>query len=217
MVNLNIMEAIVYNQKGKKAGTVNLPEKFFGIKWNADLVHQVVTSMLSSRRVGTAHTKDRGEVSGGGKKPWQQKGTGRARHGSSRSPIWRHGGVTHGPRNEKNYERKVNVSMKRKALYTVLSAKLRDDEMILVDSIKLEAIKTKDAKEVMNSLFDKASKKRKNAILLALPKKDVNVEKSFRNFGNVSVVETRNLNPVDILQYKYLAVVDPEAYISSLK
>ena len=211
------MEQTVYNQQGKKAGSVNLPETVFGLPWNADLVHQVVTSMLSSRRKGTAHTKDRGEISGGGKKPWKQKGTGRARHGSTRSPIWRHGGVAHGPRNEKNYDRKVNASMKKKALYTVLSAKLRDEEIVLVDSIKLAEIKTKLAKEVMDTLFDKASKKRKNAILISLPSKDSNVEKSFKNFGNVSVVESRNLNPADILNYKYLAIVAPEEYLKTIK
>lgn len=211
------MEQTIYNQQGKKAGSVNLPETVFGLPWNADLVHQVVTSMLSSRRKGTAHTKDRGEISGGGKKPWKQKGTGRARHGSTRSPIWRHGGVAHGPRNEKNYERKVNASMKKKALYTVLSAKLRDEEIVLVDSIKLAEIKTKLAKEVMDTLFDKASKKRKNAILISLPSKDSNVEKSFKNFGNVSVVESRNLNPADILNYKYLAIVAPEEYLKTIK
>lgn len=204
------MEHPIYNQEGKKVGTVNLPESVFGLPWNADLVHQVVTSMLSSRRAGTAHTKDRGEVRGGGKKPWRQKGTGRARHGSTRSPIWRHGGVAHGPRNEKNYERKVNASAKKKALNTILSAKLRDEEIVLVDEIKLKEIKTKLAKEVMGTLFDKASKKKKNAILLALSKKDANVEKSFRNFSNVSVVEARNMNPADILKYKYLAIVDPK-------
>lgn len=204
------MEHPIYNQEGKKVGTVNLPESVFGLPWNADLVHQVVTSMLSSRRAGTAHTKDRGEVRGGGKKPWRQKGTGRARHGSTRSPIWRHGGVAHGPRNEKNYERKVNASAKKKALNTILSAKLRDEEIVLVDEIKLKEIKTKLAKEVMGTLFNKASNKKKNAILLALSKKDANVEKSFRNFSNVSVVEARNMNPADILKYKYLAIVDPK-------
>lgn len=205
------MEHPIYNQEGKKLGTVNLPESVFGLPWNADLVHQVVTSMLSSRRVGTAHTKDRSEVRGGGKKPWKQKGTGRARHGSTRSPIWRHGGVAHGPRNEKNYDRKINASAKKKALNTVLSAKLRDEEIVLVDGIKLKDVKTKLAKNVMDTLFDKASKKKNNAILLALSKKDATLEKSFRNFSNVSVIEARNMNPADILKYKYLAIVDPKS------
>src|SRR3954467_5139183 len=109
------MESTVYNQKGKEVGKIQLAEQIFGLKWNADLVHQVVTSMESSARTNVAHTKNRGEVSGGGKKPWQQKGTGRARHGSIRSPIWVGGGVTHGPRKDKDYDRKINKKMKAKA------------------------------------------------------------------------------------------------------
>src|SRR3989338_1505182 len=97
------MESKLYNIKGEAIGTFDAPEKIFGLPWNADLVHQVVVSMQGNARAGVAHTKDRGEVRGGGKKPWQQKGTGRARHGSSRSPIWKSGGGTHGPRQDKNY------------------------------------------------------------------------------------------------------------------
>ncbi len=210
------MESPIYNQQGKKVGTVNLPESKFGLKWNADLVHQVVTSMMSSRRKGLAHVKDRGEVSGGGKKPWKQKGTGRARHGSTRSPIWRHGGVTHGPRKYKNYDRKVNDKMRKKALYIVLSQKLRDGEILFIDEVKMSAIKTKDAKKIVETIsgikgFEMMKGKKKNSLMLSMPVKDKNVEKSFQNFNNMSVVETRNLNPVDILNYKFLAIVNPES------
>lgn len=207
---LGEMEAILLNQKGKETGKVKLPSDIFGLSWNADLVHQVVTSMESSARLGNAHVKGRGDVRGGGKKPWQQKGTGRARHGSIRSPLWRGGGTTHGPSTDKNYERKVNRKMKAKALYTLLSRKFKDNEIIFVDSLTLPSIKTKLAKEVMDTLFEGASKKIKNAILLTLPKKDASVEKSFRNFNNVEVMESRNLNPVALTTYKYIAIVNPD-------
>ena len=204
------MEAILYNQKGKETGKIQLSENIFGLSWNADLVHQVVTSMESSARTPVAHTKNRGDVRGGGKKPWKEKGTGRARHGSIRSPLWRHGGVTHGPLKDKNFDRKVNKKMKAKALYTILSRKFKDNQVIFVDNLALSGIKTKLAKEVMDSLFDKASKKKNNAILLSIPGKNVNVERSFRNFGNLKVDEVRNMNPLDLLKYKYVAIVEPE-------
>ena len=206
----NSMEAVVYNQKGSEAKRITLPEGVFGLSWNADLVHQVVVSMESNKRTTIAHTKNRGEVSGGGKKPWQQKGTGRARHGSIRSPLWRHGGVTHGPNNLKNFDKKINKKMKAKTLYSILSRKFKDNEIVFVDKINLPSIKTKLAKEIMDSLFDKVSKKKNNAILLTVPNKDTNVEKSFRNFSNLKVDEIRNMNPLDLLKYKYVAIVDPE-------
>src|ERR1700722_10641927 len=119
------MEAPIYNSQGKKAGSIELPESVFGVAWNDSLMHQVVTSMQDNARTNVAHTKDRGDVRGGGKKPWRQKGTGRARHGSIRSPIWRGGGVTHGPRNEKDFSRTIPKKMRAKALYIALSRKLR--------------------------------------------------------------------------------------------
>src|SRR6202167_3095081 len=106
------MEAIIYNTQGKKSGSVDLPEAIFGIKWNDSLMHQVVTSMQDNARTNVAHTKGRGEVRGGGKKPWRQKGTGRARHGSIRSPIWKGGGVTHGPSKDKVYSVAIPKKMR---------------------------------------------------------------------------------------------------------
>ena len=214
------MESIVYNQEGKETGKVTLPDSVFGVKWNADLVHQTAYSMLSSGRQATAHTKTRGEVSGGGKKPWQQKGTGRARHGSIRSPLWVGGGVAHGPRNDKNYARKVNRAAKRKALYAVLSRKLHEGEILFLNGIALPEIKTKAAKDVLGKLstikgYGLIAKKH-NAAHIITPAKDSHVEKSFQNFSNISVGEARNLNLIDALQYKYVVVVNPEESIKSL-
>src|SRR5688572_16302299 len=118
------MEANIYNKEGKAIGKVQLPEELFGLPWNADLVHQVVVSMQSNARAPIAHTKTRAEVSGTNQKPWQQKGTGRARHGQRISPIWRGGGISHGPRNDRNFEKKINKKMRTKALFTVLSKKM---------------------------------------------------------------------------------------------
>src|SRR3989338_5551545 len=178
------METIIYNQKGKEVGKISLPESVFGLGWNADLVHQVVVSMDSIARTSVAHTKNRGEVRGGGKKPWQQKGTGRARRGSIRSPIWVGGGVTHGPRNEKVFDRKVNKKMKAKALYTILSAKYKKGEVLFVDDLSLRAIKTKTAKDTLGALskikgFGDLSSRKKNSAYIALSNKDITTEKSF--------------------------------------
>ena len=209
------METIIYDQKGKESGKVSLQESIFGLPWNADLVHQVVTSMQSSSRTPVAHAKNRGEVSGGGKKPWQQKGTGRARHGSTRSPLWRHGGATHGPRNDKDYTRKVNKKMKAKALYTILSSKYKHGEVLFVNDLSISKPKTKDAKDILASLskikgYSTILSKRKNSTYVALAGKDKNVEKSFSNFGNLEVDEIRNMNPLSLLKYKYVVISNPE-------
>lgn len=216
------MKAKVYNQEAKEVGAFDLPEKLFGAKWNADLVHQVVTSMETSRRANTAQVKDRGAVRGGGKKPWRQKGTGRARHGSSRSPIWRGGGVTHGPTNERNYDRKVNKAMKTRALVTVLSRKFKDGELVLLDKLTWSAPKTKEAMGVLSRLGTQAGFKTMNyrsgkRTLLALPEVNGALQKSFRNIASVQVAEARNLNPVDALAYRYVVIVNPEVSVPVLE
>ncbi len=208
------MKTDIYNQKGEKAGSVELPESVFGLSWNSDLVHQVVVSMQSNARTPVAHTKDRSEVSGGGKKPWQQKGTGRARHGSNRSPIWIGGGVTFGPRNEKDYSKKVNKKMRAKALYTVLSRKLKDGEVLFVDKIETKEPKTNEVKKVLSSFstvsgFEGISTKKKNALCLTFFKKNDNTEKSFRNFGNILFSDIVNMNILDIINNKYLIITEP--------
>jgi len=124
------MKAQAYSQSGKKVKEIEIPDTIFNVSWNADLVHQVLTSMWSNARTPIAHAKDISEQRGGGRKPWRQKGTGRARHGTRRSPLWRSGGVTFGPRNERNFVKHINKKMKTKALFTVLSEKLRRGQVI---------------------------------------------------------------------------------------
>ena len=215
------MEAAIYSADGKKSGTVKLPENVFGVRWNADLVKQVVDSLLSSRRKPIAHTKNRGEVRGGGRKPWKQKGTGRARHGSIRSPIWVGGGVTHGPRKEKNYERIVPKKMRIKALYAILSQKYKDGEVLFVDSLSFSKPKTKEALKALNGLsavkgFEKLLSKKRNSALIALGSKNKETERSFRNLSNMIVLEARNLDPVSLLGYKYLVIENPEESLKLL-
>ena len=209
------LEGTVYDVAGNSAGKVNLPEEVFGLPWNGDLVTQVVNAIQSAGRQSVAHTKDRSEVAGGGKKPWKQKGTGRARHGSSRSPIWVGGGVAHGPRNDKNYDRKVNKKSKIKALFTILSAKWRDGEVLFVKNLELVEPKTKLALAMIDRLshvngFDKLSTKKKNTALITVPALEENVKRGFGNLGNFEVSELRNINPVSLLQYKYLVIASPE-------
>lgn len=214
------MEATVYNQSGKESGKVKLPENIFGLPWNQALVHQVMVSMTGNQRVPTAHAKMRGEVSGTGAKPWRQKGTGRARHGSRRSPIWVGGGASHGPRNERDYSRKINKKMKTKALFTVLSQKFKDGEVLFLDEISIKAPKTKDAKAIISSLSKVKEfggiARRKNAAYIALEGVNKDVFKSFSNFGNLEVGQVKDLNILDCLQYRYLVVENPEKSLATL-
>ncbi|KKP82956.1 MAG: 50S ribosomal protein L4 [Candidatus Nomurabacteria bacterium GW2011_GWF2_35_66] len=215
------METQIYNQKGKSVGKFNLPESIFGVPWNGDLVHQVVTAMQANARTPVAHTKDRSEVRGGGRKPWKQKGTGRARHGSSRSPIWKGGGVTHGPRNEKSYDQKINKKMKAKALYTVLSEKLRKGQLIFVEELNLKAIKTKDAVAVMKDLssikgFERMVGGKKPNTYISVPAKGDVLKKSFANIPTVEIDEVRNMNPVDLLAYRYIIISQPTESVAFL-
>jgi len=194
-----------YNQQGEELEEqTRLPKDVFNIEINNDLLHQVITSQRQNRRQLSADVKDRAEVSGGGKKPWRQKGTGRARHGSIRSPLWEGGGVTFGPDTDRNLKRKIPSKMKRKALFMALSSKVKDDELVLVDDFKLDEIKTQKAKEVLDNLgID-------DTCLVALGNLKKETVKSLRNLSDATVMEARNLNALDLLKYKYL-VLDKKA------
>lgn len=209
------MEALIYRSKdGSEIGKVKIPERLFGVRWNADLVHQVAESMRANKRTNTASVKDRGDVRGGGRKPWRQKGTGKARHGSSRSPLWAGGGVTHGPTPERDYGKKINRKMKTRALLTVLSQKFRDGEVILVDELSLSAPKTREARVVLERLAgipgaERMKYTRGKRVLIIVPARDVPLERSFRNIGSTRVEEARNVSPLDLLTYQYAVVVRP--------
>jgi large subunit ribosomal protein L4 len=216
VVTTGALEAQIYNQDGKSVDTFKLPENIFALPWRADLVHQVVVSLMSNKRTNLAHTKDRSEVSGGGKKPWQQKGLGRARHGSTRSPIWVHGGIAHGPRNDKNYDRKVNKKMKAKALFTIISKKIRDNEVFFLDNLKTSLPKAKEGLAILKNLSkikgaEMILAKKANSAYITVMKNDENLNKSFRNFGNIKIDEWRNINPLDVLNYRYLIIDNVEA------
>lgn len=205
------MELKIYNQEGQETGKIKLPAEVFGLKWNPDLVHQVMTSMTANLRKGTAHAKTRAEVRGGGRKPWRQKGTGRARHGSIRSPLWRGGGATFGPTKERNYFKKINKKMKRKALLIALSQKAEDGEILVLDDLKLKNPKTKEAAIIVKTLskvkgFEKMAGKKRNSLFL-LPAKNENVGRGFRNLPASGVIEARNLNLLDVLKHKYLVFI----------
>ncbi len=200
---------------------MQLPAEIFGLAWNADLVHQVFTSMNSNARANTANTKDRSEVSGTGKKPWKQKGTGRARHGSRRSPIWVGGGVAHGPNSERNYKKKVNKKMSAKALFTAISKKFRDSEVLFVDDMSMKETKTKNAAAALKALgtisgFDRLAGSKKVVAHIALPSRDEAVFKSFNNIPHVEVADLRNLNLLDVLNHRYLVIVNPKESVELL-
>jgi large subunit ribosomal protein L4 len=216
------MKADIYNQKGTKAGAIDLPAEIFGLPWNANLVHDTVVAMQGNARTPVAHSKGRGDVSGGGIKPWRQKGTGRARHGSNRSPIWIGGGVTFGPTNERNYDRKINKKAKTKTLFTILSQSLRDGNVLFLDTLTLPEAKTRAAQEVLTKIsgidgFAGVLTKKRNSAVIALPTLSDEVARGFQNFSNLNVIETRNLNPVLLMKYKHLILVDPQATIEFLE
>ena len=212
------MEAKVYNQKGKESGTIVLPETVFGLPWNADLVHQVAVSIMSNKRANTADARMRGEVAGGGKKPWKQKGTGRARHGSTRSPIWKGGGVTHGPSTDKEYTKKVNKKMMIKALYVALSEKARKGQVLFVDTLAGAEIKTKNADAILKNLsmiagFERLGTWKKEIAHVVVADRSEQVVKSFQNLPQVHLDDVKNINILDILNHRYLVIADPEASV----
>ena len=209
----------VYNQNAESIGEMELSPKVFGVKANTALVHQAVVAQMANKRQVLAHTKDRGEVRGGGRKPWRQKGTGRARHGSIRSPIWAGGGITFGPRKDRNFKKNINQKMKKKAIFMALSDKVANAKMVVLDKLEVGEYKTKIFNEILKNietkiLFvaavkDKAGEaKIARNILMIIADKDDKIKYSSRNLVGVKLINLANINLVDILKYKYLIITE---------
>jgi len=199
----------LYNQEGKITGELDLPENIFGLKPKKDLMHEAVVAQEANSRVKYAHTKNRGEVSGGGKKPFAQKHTGQARQGSTRSPIWRHGGVTFGPNADASYGKKINLKKKRLALHMALASKLNDKVLYIIDDLRIADSKTKTFAKILKNLgiFKTA--------LIALPETNKNVYLASRNIEGIKSILVGSLNIVDVLRYKNLIM--PKEAISAIE
>ncbi len=197
----------VYNMEGKEVGKMDLNDDLFGVKINEHLVHLAVVLHLANRRQGTQKAKTRSEVSGGGRKPWRQKGTGHARQGSTRSPQWTHGGVVFAPV-PRSYSFKMNKKEKRIALKSALTSRVQADKFIVVDELKLEEIKTKRFQEVLDAL-------KVNKALVILDDLDRNVILSARNIPNVATAQVNTINTYDIM--KYNTVIATKAAVAKLE
>lgn len=212
----------IYNQEGKKVSERTVAAGIFDVKPNPAVIQQVVVAMRANARQVVASTKDRSEVRGGGKKPWKQKGTGRARHGSIRSPLWRGGGSTFGPTTDRNFKLKINKKVRRKALLMVLSDKVAHDGLTVVDSLDFPTIKTKNFVAVLTALGLRSKrakvskgevkketkekvvvkKTKQPSILIVLAAKDEKAVKSGRNIPGVSLITIKTLNVLDVIKHK---------------
>ncbi|MDI6717506.1 MAG: 50S ribosomal protein L4 [Patescibacteria group bacterium] len=194
------MKIDVYNQQNEKISEIELPG-IFSVKWNSDLVHQALTAQMANSREPWAHIKTRGDVRGGGKKPWRQKGTGKARHGSIRSPLWIGGGVTHGPLKEKDYSKKINKKMLKLAVFSLFSKKIKDNEIKIVDKFEGIGNKTKEWANVLKNLADL---RLKTLVILENRKKE-NV-KNISNIKNADTLSPTSLNIYDLIKHKNIII-----------
>jgi large subunit ribosomal protein L4 len=190
----------VYNLEGKEMEKLELADGVFAVPRNDDLIHQVAVTIAGNQRIALAHTKNRGERAGSGKKPWKQKGTGRARVGSVRTPLWKKGGVAFGPRSERNFKHKINDKMNAKAITMVLSGKLKDSELVVIDKLELKEKKTKKMAESLNNL------KIKGRMLIAFSDGEKGLRIVSRNINKVENILAAQLNVWDMLNNKYLVM-----------
>ncbi|MBI5152228.1 50S ribosomal protein L4 [Candidatus Peregrinibacteria bacterium] len=190
------MKIDLYNQKGEKTGQIEAPGQFFEKPFNKDLIHQALVMQRANARHAIAHTKTKGEVRGGGKKPYSQKGTGHARQGSIRNPHYIGGGVAHGPRNDRNFSKKMPQAQRKAALYSALSEKARDKQIIALDKYESAQAKTK----LFSQMLAKLPIKR--GVLVILPEKDETVMRSIRNLANAKAILINYLNIADLAKYE---------------
>jgi large subunit ribosomal protein L4 len=196
----------IYNLKNEKVGTVELPEGVFGVTWKAEVVKQALDAQVANRREPWAAVKDRSQVRGGGRKPWRQKGTGRARHGSTRSPIWVGGGKSHGPTPDRDYHVKLNKKVRRAAIAMVLSKKFADGELMVIDAMRMEAPKTKVFAAALRGLLSMTKQKKNFDILVVPGTEDMGVSRAGRNLPKSKISNPASLNVYDLLNYKHLVI-----------
>jgi large subunit ribosomal protein L4 len=201
------MKYELYNQNAENIGNIDLPDNVFGLAMNGDLLYQVAISQSSNKRQVIAHAKGRAEVRGGGKKPWRQKGTGRARHGSIRSPIWKGGGVTFGPTKERNYKKKINKKMARKALLVALSSKAKDKELIVLDDIKLEKPKTKELAVILKNISKLTEKGSFSSALIVSSRISDEIKRASGNLQKIDILGAKDLNALTVLSHKNLILL----------
>lgn len=200
------MKADLYNLKNEKVGTAELPANVFNVPWNPVAVKQVLLAQLANKRRPWAHAKFRGEVRGGGKKPWRQKGTGRARHGSTRSPLWIGGGKSHGPRSDRDYSQKANKKVRRLALFSVLSKKFAEGDLRVFDALTISEPKTRAVYGDLRALVGASKRSKKLDVLLIPPAGEKNLVRAARNLVKTKVENPGSLNVYDVLNYKHVFI-----------
>jgi large subunit ribosomal protein L4 len=220
------MDIPVYNAAGGDMGTITYETDLTDQLVNHDLLYRVVNALQSNQHQPVADTKDRRERRGGGTKPWRQKGTGRARHGSIRSPLWKGGGVTFGPRKEKSHKKKINKKERRKATACALSAKHQDGELVGISDLNLDSPSTARVAEILEEIgsedgldgvLDGVSQRRNNRALFIMAEDNPNLRRSLQNFSNIEVTKAHSVNALDLLTFKYGVLVDPETVIAALE